>query len=82
MINYKKTGLKKKVARQMLAHPQIAISGMADDKWIRLTAEAVHDERIEAQHSRFITLHRLLLTQTVSQTPPVYIQEWVICHNP
>lgn len=36
---------------QMLAHPQIAISGMADGKWIRLNAEAVHDERIEAQQS-------------------------------
>lgn len=49
---YIQTGLKKKkVAKQMLAHPQIAISGMADGKWIRLNAEAVHDERIEAQQS-------------------------------
>ena len=48
---YIQTGLKKNVARQMLAHPQIAISGMAKGKWIRLNAEAVHDERIEAQQS-------------------------------
>ncbi len=48
---YIQTGLKKEVAKQMLAHPQVAISGMANGKWIRLNAEVVLDERIEAQQA-------------------------------
>ncbi len=48
---YIQTGLKKAVAKQMLAHPKVAISGMAGGKWIRLNAEAVLDERIEAQEA-------------------------------
>ena len=46
---YIETGLKKQVAKQMLAHPRISISGMVEDKWIRLDAYAVYDERLEAQ---------------------------------
>ena len=48
---YIQTGLKKAVAQQMLKNPKIEISGMADGKWIRLCAEAVLDERIEAQQA-------------------------------
>lgn len=48
---YIQTGLKKKVARQMLSHPRIAITGMCDGKWIRLNADAIYDERIEAQQA-------------------------------
>lgn len=47
------TSLKKKVAKQMLAHPQIEISGMAKGKWIRLEATVVHDNRVE-QEARFL----------------------------
>lgn len=46
---YIETGLKKQVAKQMLAHPRISISGMVGEKWIRLDADAVYDERLEAQ---------------------------------
>ena len=46
---YIQTGLVKPVAKQMAANPKVEISGMADGKWIRLAAEAVLDERIEAQ---------------------------------
>ena len=48
---YIQTGLRKAVAQQMLKNPKIEISGMADGKWIRLCAEAVLDERIEAQEA-------------------------------
>ena len=48
---YIQTGLVKNVAKQMLKNPKIEISGMAEGKWIRLTAEAVLDERIEAQQA-------------------------------
>ena len=46
---YIQTGKIKPVAHQMKANPKIEISGMADGKWIRITAEAVLDENIEAQ---------------------------------
>ena len=48
---YIQTGLKKKVAEQLLKNPKIEISGMAKGKWIRLTAETVYDERLEAQQA-------------------------------
>ena len=46
---YIQTGKKKAVSAQMKKNPNIEISGMAEGKWIRVTAEAVLDERIEAQ---------------------------------
>ena len=46
---YIQTGKVKDVAKQMKANPKVEISGMAGGKWIRLAAEAVLDERIEAQ---------------------------------
>ena len=39
----------KKVSNQMKANPKVELSGMADGKWIRITAEAVLDESIAAQ---------------------------------
>ena len=46
---YIQTGRVKPVAHQMEANPTVEISGMHDGKWIRLAAEAVLDDRIEAQ---------------------------------
>ena len=47
---YIQTGKSKAVARQMTENPKIEISGMATDgTWIRVSAEAVLDDRIEAQ---------------------------------
>ena len=46
---YITTGNKKAVYAQMMANPKIEISGMAGQKWIRLTAEVVRDERREAK---------------------------------
>lgn len=46
---YIQTGLVKPVAKQMAANPKVEISAMAGGKWIRLAAEAVLDERVEAQ---------------------------------
>lgn len=46
---YIQTGKVKPVANQMKANPKVEISGMAGGKWIRLSATAVLDERIEAQ---------------------------------
>ena len=48
---YIQTGRKKAVARQMKADPHIEICAMCEGTWIRLSAEAVLDERIEPQES-------------------------------
>ena len=46
---YIQTGRVKAVSKQMKANPKIEISGMAEGEWIRVSAEAVPDDRIEAQ---------------------------------
>ncbi len=46
---YIQTGKRKSVSRQMKENPNIEISGMNGGKWTRVEAEAVLDERIEAQ---------------------------------
>ena len=46
---YIQTGKIKPVANQMKSNPKVEISGMADGRWIRVAAEAVLDERVEAQ---------------------------------
>lgn len=45
------TNNQKKVYAQMMANPKVEISGMAGGKWIRLSAEAVRDDRREARHA-------------------------------
>ena len=46
---YIQTGKKKPVAHQMKDNPRVELSGMADGRWIRITAEAVLDESLAAQ---------------------------------
>ena len=46
---YIQTGKRKPVADQLKANPRIEISAMLDGRWIRLSAEAILDENIEAQ---------------------------------
>ena len=46
---YFQTGKVKKVADQLKADPKIAICAFDGTTWLRITAEAVLDERIEAQ---------------------------------
>lgn len=46
---YIQTGKRKPVADQLKANPRIELSAMYEGRWIRLTAEAVLDESIEAQ---------------------------------
>ena len=46
---YIQTGKRKDVASQLKANPKIEISAMLDGRWIRLAAEAILDENIEAQ---------------------------------
>ena len=46
---YIQTGKRKPVADQLKANPNIELSAMLNGRWIRLSAEAVLDECIEAQ---------------------------------
>ena len=47
---YIQTGKGKAVTRQMAANPKVELCAMsADGRWLRVTAQAVLDERIEAQ---------------------------------
>ena len=47
---YIQTGKSKDVAKQLLANPKIEISAMdKQERWIRLEAEAVEDNRVEAK---------------------------------
>ncbi len=48
---YIQTGLIKNVAKQMLANPKVEISAMVENSWIRIEAEAVYEDNIEAQKS-------------------------------
>ena len=43
------TGKGKSVFAQLLANPKVEISGMAGDRWLRLSATAVRDDRVEAK---------------------------------
>ncbi len=46
---YFQTGLVKDVAKQLAANPKFEICAFDGGKWIRVSGEAVLDERIEAQ---------------------------------
>ncbi len=45
---YIQTGKVKDVSRQMKTNPRIEICGFSAGKWIRIQAEAVDDDRVEA----------------------------------
>ena len=46
---YIQTGLKKPVAQQILKNPKIELCAFCEGRWIRVTATAALDERVEAQ---------------------------------
>ena len=48
---YIQTGKKKSVSRQMRQNPWIEICAMDGDRWIRIQATAVEDDRFEAKQS-------------------------------
>lgn len=46
---YIQTGKVKKVSKQMAVNPKVEISACMGDKWLRLEATAVEDDRLEAR---------------------------------
>ena len=43
------TGKKKEVSKQMMEHPKIEICAFDGQRWLRISATAVEDPRLEAQ---------------------------------
>ncbi|MDR1174326.1 MAG: pyridoxamine 5'-phosphate oxidase family protein [Treponema sp.] len=48
---YFQTGKVKNVSKQIKANPGIEISAMFEDRWIRIEAQAIEDDRIEARQN-------------------------------
>ncbi|MDR2608670.1 MAG: pyridoxamine 5'-phosphate oxidase family protein [Treponema sp.] len=48
---YFQTGKVKNVSKQIKANPRIEISAMFEDRWIRIEAQAIEDDRIEARQN-------------------------------
>ena len=48
---YIQTGKRKEVFKQIMANPNVEISGFKDGVWIRLSGKLVHDDRREAKKS-------------------------------
>jgi len=48
---YIQTGKRKAVAKQMLANPKVEICAFKDDKWVRIAADAIEDDRIIAREA-------------------------------
>jgi len=48
---YIQTGKSKNVSKQMKTNPKVEISSTIGDKWVRVEATAVEDDRIEAKIS-------------------------------
>ena len=46
---YIQTGKVKNVAKQIQANPKIELCGMVENRWIRVEATAVEDDRVEAR---------------------------------
>ncbi len=48
---YLETAKSKKVSKQIQINPNIEICGCKDGKWLRVSAKAIRDDRIEAKQS-------------------------------
>lgn len=72
---YFETSNKKAMYRQMLENPNIAVCGMADSKWIRLTGKAVMDESDEAKQAIFEEIPALKKVYSYEELVPYYIAD-------
>lgn len=72
---YFETSNKKDMYRQMLCNPSVAISGMADGKWIRITGKAVMDESKAAKIAMFEMLPALKKVYSYEEMAPYYLTD-------
>lgn len=76
---YIQTGKKKPVSQQMKKNPKIEICAMTEGKWIRIQAEAVNDDRVEAKTSMLEAYPNLknMYSATDSNTQVLYLKNAV-----
>lgn len=72
---YFETSSNKAMYRQMLENPNIAICGMADSKWIRITGKVVMDESDEAKQAIFTAIPALKEVYSYEELVPYYITD-------
>ncbi len=72
---YFETSNKKEMYQQMLKNPSIAVSGMADGKWIRITGKAVMDETDEKKQAMFAALPELKGVYSYEELVTYYITD-------
>jgi uncharacterized pyridoxamine 5'-phosphate oxidase family protein len=73
---YIQTGKKKPVSQQMKKNPKIEICAMSEGKWIRITATAVEDDRVEAKQSMLDAYPNLknMYSATDNNTQVLYLK--------
>lgn len=71
---YFETSTKKNMYRQMLENPNVAISGMANGEWIRISGKAVMDESDEAKQEMFSQLPALKEVYSFEELAPYYLE--------
>ncbi len=72
---YFETSNKKQMYQQMLKNPNVAVTGMADGKWIRITGKAVMDETDEMKQVMFDALPDLKSVYTFEELVTYYLTD-------
>lgn len=76
---YIQTGKIKPVSKQMAANPKIEICAFDGNRWIRIQATAVNDDRVEAKQSLLDSYPKLqeLYSATDDNTQVLYLKDAV-----
>ncbi|MDO4649404.1 MAG: pyridoxamine 5'-phosphate oxidase family protein [Eubacteriales bacterium] len=72
---YFETSNKKKMYQQMLKRPKVAISGMAESEWIRITGKVVVDDREELKDAMFEAMPALKNVYTREELIVYYLED-------
>ncbi len=72
---YFETSNKKEMYQQMLKNPSIAVCGMDDSKWIRITGKAVIDESDHAKQAIFTEIPALKEVYSYEELVPYYVTD-------
>lgn len=73
---YIQTGRKKNVAKQITVNPKVCICAINGNQWIRINAELVEDNRVEAKQSMLDTMPGLkkMYSATDNNTVVYYLK--------
>ena len=81
---YIQTGKSKPVSRQIAANPKCEICAFKDGVWLRVAAELVEDDRVEAKKSMLddYTNLRAMYDENDGNTQVLYLKNAVATFNP